>query len=234
MRLLFIPITLLLLTGKLGCATGLRVVGHNGQAIGLENQAVAQIKAGDLAGARQSLDKALRLDGKLWTAYWQRADLDMMQRKWELAVYDAGMALHGGPLLMKASIIRANANSQLGRYDAALSEFDHLISLAPSEDAYPYVLGMAAWIRSTCPDSRYRNGKLALEQAKHACNLTVYKDSRYLEILAAAQAENGDFASATASEEKAIALEKDPNTGKRLQEEMSLLKQHKPLRSRPK
>jgi tetratricopeptide (TPR) repeat protein len=230
MRLVFILIAFLLASREVASATGLRVAGHNGKAIGLENQAAAQMKKGDFEGARKSLDEALRLDAKLWTAYWQRADLDMVQHKWELAAYDAGMALHGGPLLMKCAIIRATANTELRKYDVALAEFDHLIGLAPSEDAYPYVLGMAAWIRATCPDSRYRNGKVALEQAKHACKLTLYKDPRYLEILAASQAENGDFESALTSEEKAIALEKDPKTVKRLQEEMSFFKQRKPIR----
>ncbi len=58
----------------------------------------------------------------------------------------------------------------------------------------PYVA--RAWIWATCPDSRYRDGKQAVESATRACELTGWKSPDELDTLAAAYAESGDFTAA--------------------------------------
>jgi tetratricopeptide (TPR) repeat protein len=59
-----------------------------------------------------------------------------------------------------------------------------------------------AWLLATNPDEHMRNGVLALNLARHVPS----QSARSLDVLAAAQAETGDFALAATTEAQAIAL----------------------------
>jgi tetratricopeptide (TPR) repeat protein len=61
-----------------------------------------------------------------------------------------------------------------------------------------------AWILATCTDAAHRNGKQALSSAERACDLTQWKLGVYLDTLAAAYAELGEFKTAVCWQEKAI------------------------------
>ena len=50
-----------------------------------------------------------------------------------------------------------------------------------------------AWFLATRPEDRFRNGGEAIFAAKNACELSHWKDSEYIDTLAAAYAETGDF-----------------------------------------
>ena len=88
-----------------------------------------------------------------------------------------------------------------------------------------------AWLLSTAPDAKVRDGKRALEAAKKACELTEYKNGGYLDTLAAAYAEAGDFEKAVEWQDKALKAGDIPvkdldGARKRLE----LFKQKKPYR----
>jgi tetratricopeptide (TPR) repeat protein len=62
---------------------------------------------------------------------------------------------------------------------------------------------MRAWILATCRDAQFRNGKVAVESAKRACELDNWgADS--IATLAAAYAESGDYPSAVRWQTKAV------------------------------
>jgi tetratricopeptide (TPR) repeat protein len=63
-----------------------------------------------------------------------------------------------------------------------------------------------AWLLATHPDEKVRDGPEALRLAQSACKTTDFKVPAILDTLAAAQAETGEFATATATIDKAIAL----------------------------
>ena len=105
-----------------------------------------------------------------------------------------------------------------GRLFGALASYDELARNYPDyADAH---MG-SAWIRATCPDAQYREGKLAVASATCACELTKWKDIGALGILAAACAQAGDFAQAVSLQQKVVAMTA-PQDAKPYQERLDL------------
>ena len=62
---------------------------------------------------------------------------------------------------------------------------------------------------ATCPEAKYRDGGKAVESATRACELTKWKSSEFLNTLAAAYAESGDFDAAVTWQTRAIGFLRD-------------------------
>ena len=65
-----------------------------------------------------------------------------------------------------------------------------------------------AWTLATSPNANQRYGTIAVEFATRACELTGWKEVDYMDTLAAAHAEAGDFDSAVRRQTEAISLER--------------------------
>ena len=61
-----------------------------------------------------------------------------------------------------------------------------------------------AWFLSVCPDEDYRDGKKAVEYAEKALKMTGEKDWNFIDTVAAAYAENGEFDKAIELQKKAV------------------------------
>ncbi|MGH7815490.1 MAG: tetratricopeptide repeat protein [Candidatus Binataceae bacterium] len=103
---------------------------------------------------------------------------------------------------------RGNAYFAKGDRDTASGDYHtaaQMLADAMAETAAdPVTLNAAAWILATCPDSQFRQGITAVGYAKQACDLTSRENPEYLDTLAAAYAENGDFSQAAETEHQAI------------------------------
>jgi serine/threonine-protein kinase len=86
------------------------------------------------------------------------------------------------------------------------------------------------WVWSTAPDPDVRNGERARECATRACELTEWGEPGYLDSLAAACAECGEFEDAVKWQEKAIDLLSDPDRIADFNTRLELYHDHKPLR----
>jgi hypothetical protein len=155
-------------------------------------------------------------------AYAQRA------RKYELAAADPfGSVAADEPLPEPVGL----AGRWLAQrdYSRALAAYDELARAYPD---YVDVHSHAAWLRATCPDSRYRDGRLAVAGATRACELTNWQDAGTLGTLAAACAEAGDFAAAVKWQQKVIALTARPANGNEYQERLALYAAGKPYQQK--
>ena len=87
-----------------------------------------------------------------------------------------------------------------------------------------------ARIRATCPDGIWRDGKGAVEFATRACELTAWKETSSLDMLAAAYAETGEFDKAVRWQEKANMQYTDADERRKGEERLKLYKEKKPYR----
>ena len=204
--------------------------GQNHGARKLNNDGLTYEIKGDFVNARRCFDEAVHVDPTMWPAYVNRASLDIQEHKFHQAVDDATMALRVKSSFNRSAILRADANIKLGNYDSALRDINQLLSLGEKGDAYAHALNASAWLRATCPNSRFRNGQLAITEAKKACGLTNYQKPEVLDTLAAAYAETGDFENALRFEEKALSIRDTPAMVQHYRKHLSAYKQHRPWR----
>ncbi len=123
---------------------------------------------------------------------------------------------------------RAAAYAAKQDYGRAVEDYNKAIRLNPNA-AVPF--NNLAWIQATCPVEKFRDGKAAIENAKKACELTVWKSGSTLDTLAAAYAEAGQFDEAVKWEKKAIEdKEADKESGKNMRSHLQLYEQKKPYR----
>ena len=114
-------------------------------------------------------------------------------------------------------------------YQRALAAYDDLARVHPD---YVEAHSEAAWIRATCPESQYRDGKLAVASATHACELTSWRDANTLGILAAAYAEAGDFAEAVKFQQKVVAMSGQSTSAKESRDRLATYRAGRAFRSK--
>ena len=144
------------------------------------------------------------------------------------ALADLNAAIKLDPHFAMAFTNRAGLHVEKGDLDKALADFTAATKLAPKQ-ALP--ANNLAWFRATCPNAKYRDGKQAITLATLACEQTNYKHEEFLDTLAAAHAEAGDFKTAIKWATKTLEL--DPQN-EDFAEHLKLYQSGKPLRDETK
>ena len=184
---------------------------------------------GDYDKAIAAYDEAIRLNPRLAAAYTDRARAWLGKREWDKALADCDEAIRIDPKLPAAYLNRGDAWRGKGEFGRALADLNQAVALDPW-NALGY--NNIAWLMATCPDARYRDGTKALEAAKKAGELTGWKEVDFLDSLAAAYAESGDFAEASKWQQKAIDLAPMKEKAE-LKTRLDLYKSAKPYREEP-
>lgn len=183
---------------------------------------------GDNDRAIADYNTAIKLNPKLASAYSNRAVSLLQKGEPDRAIADLDVAIKLVPDMLDAWNNRGFAWRAKGDPHRALADFNQVIKLDPKfADAYDSL----ALIHATSADAKARNGKRAVELAQRACELTGFKNAFYLNTLAAAHAEAGDFKSAAEWQQKALALKKFGAAGEIAAEErLALYRAGKPFR----
>ncbi len=205
------------------------------------NQTDAYVDRGVSYDALKQFDKALadynkviRLDpagGKDATTYLNRATLFQEMGDFDRAIRDCNEYIHRRPRDPMAYSNRGHTFSAKREYKRALADLETAERLEPSNPKY---LNNVAWLRATCIDDSTRSGKEAVQEALEACRLAGWANAKYLDTLAAAYAEAGEFEKAVEYERRALERKPPANDPRpEYKARLSLYQTHKPFRDVP-
>jgi tetratricopeptide (TPR) repeat protein len=96
-----------------------------------------------------------------------------------------------------------NAAYFRSEFGKALAAFDECLRLDPDN---AFACNSKAWLLATCPEDERRDGLEAIRLAKKACELTKDKVASFLDTLAAAYAEAGEFEEAVTAQTRALEI----------------------------
>ncbi|HLW64642.1 MAG TPA: tetratricopeptide repeat protein, partial [Gemmataceae bacterium] len=179
--------------------------------------------------AMADADKALELDQNHENAYTLRGWLYGQKKDYDHAIEDCTKAIRLNPKLADAFATRASAYTEKKEFAKAIADYKSAVRLDPEDADSQYSL---AWVLATCPNAELRSGSSAIEHATAACRLSKYKDAVYLDTLAAAYAESGQFRQAIDWEQKALlaAADLDDEERDEMRNRLEMYQQGKPYR----
>lgn len=165
----------------------------------LDPKAMVSVMADtDVAGADSS-----QMINSLSLSYFVRGYTWLAKGDFQKALADYDEALRRDPKHETVRVFRRRLWNQLGAWDKIIADCEATLASDPDDAS---ALVTLARLRATCPDEKFRNGQQAVEGAKKASDLRKGKSAEFLDTLAAAYAESGDFDQAIEYEQQAISI----------------------------
>lgn len=190
-----------------------------------DNRAGALSEQGHFEAALSDSNEAIRLSPKFAEAHNNRGVTRRMMGDYEQALADYSQAIELYGEYAAAYANRGFVRKRLGDVAGAIGDYERAIELEPSS---PAAYNDLSWLLATASDPVIRNGSRAVELAQRACELTRNRNADYLDTLAAALAEQGDFATAVATAQAAIDLADDAGRGA-MQQRLTLYQAQQPF-----
>ena len=196
----------------------------DGEAYFVKGRSYLELK--DYDKAIEALSNALRCETNNSEIFYKRAGAFSGKEDYTNAIKDLDQTIQLSPKDPFAFSARGLFRSRIGEYQSGISDCWHAVRLDPNCDN---ACNNLAWLLSTAPEPKLRDGKQAFKFATRACELSEWKDAYNIGTLAAACAEIGRFDEAIKWEKKCIELGL-PNEKEKLQaqKELELFEQGKP------
>lgn len=167
------------------------------------NLANAYRDKGLIDDAVAAYEKALSIDPDYTLARGNLADASARKRAQDqkILIYEKALTANPADAAMHNNL--ADLYIKKGMIEKGIAQLKQAIAVQPDyAPAYNYL----AWIYATSVNEAQRNGREAVALATKACELAEFKNASFLDTLAAAFAEAGDFTSAISYQEKAISM----------------------------
>ena len=186
---------------------------------------------GDSDGAVRELSLALDIKPNYREARLNLGSVLLLQGRSEdaIAQFQEAVRLYPGYAIAHNNL--AEALMERGRLKEAIDHCQTALKLQPE---LPDALNNLAWLRATAPDPSDRDGKEAERLASKAAELTNHRHPAFLDTLAAALAENGQFEEAirVAGEAQALAIDlHQEKIAQSIGAHIELFRNHTPCRS---
>lgn len=159
------------------------------------NRGEIQYQLGQFSKAIADYTEAIERQPQDAGYYSSRGHTYFELRESKKALRDYNQAVSLGPENSEFIADRGEAFCSVGQWDKAADDFRRAISL---DSSFGRAYQGAAWLMATCPDPQFRNSDLAIRSAEKAIELDGDSDYIYLDTLAAALANGGQFKRAQA------------------------------------
>lgn len=147
--------------------------------------------------------KVIQLDPKCASAFNSRGVAWNRIGEPDKAIQDLSKAIWLDPKLAYAFSNRGSIWNIKGDYANAVNDIAEAIRLDPKDES---ACNEFAWLLATCPEAEFRDGLEAVILGEALCELSEWKEADYIDTLAAAYAEFGDFNQAVKSQELSLKL----------------------------
>ncbi|TWT33356.1 tetratricopeptide repeat protein [Blastopirellula retiformator] len=190
------------------------------------NRGELNYQAGRVRQAISDYNRAIQLKSTDPGAFNSRGNAQYLAENYQAALADFGQAIRLAPQDPLGYANRADAYSDLGYWDRAIRDYRQALQL-DSESAR--VKQGLAWVLATCPQADLRNPEQAMQFAAEAAAQLESPDARYLDTVAAAQANLGQFDEAAQTAEQAKAIATEPHA-EQIDARIKLYKSQQPFR----
>jgi tetratricopeptide (TPR) repeat protein len=195
------------------------------------NRAISYQEHGKFDQAIKDLAEVINLKPEYAPAYVNRAANYYRRGEIGKAFNDWNRVTQLDSKLVEAYRGRTMAYLATRDYANAAQEIEKTTRL---ESKHPDdIFNSLAWLQATCPDKHARNGAAAVQAATKACEPTEWKNEAYIDTLAAAYAESGDFDQAIKFQKQSLEMADASDTDhKGMEERLQLYQQRKPYREK--
>jgi tetratricopeptide (TPR) repeat protein len=178
--------------------------------------------------ALKDAEEAVRLNPNINAWKNNRGEVYIKRKDYDKAIAEFTDLLAAEPTYFFALYNRSEAYLRTRQFDKAIKDIEAALD---KEDKVPGLHMNLARSLATAPDAKLRDGKRAVAEGEKAVKMIKYKDGRFLDTLAAAYAEVGEFDKAVATQQKALDdpdFMKDDGDGAR--KRLKLYQDKKPFR----
>jgi serine/threonine-protein kinase len=185
----------------------------------------------ELDEALDDLNEAVRWSPDHAGAHLQRGQLLLGMARDREALRDFGTVIRLNPEYPVGYYLRSCCWRRCRDHARQLDDLEQAVRLAPDlSDA----CNSLSWLLATCLDPSYRDGRRAVALGRRALeNAPEQTRAECLDTLAAALAENGEFAEAIARECEAISLMEDIDRRLNYERRLLLYENNEPYREEP-
>lgn len=169
----------------------------------LNDRGTSYRRLGQSPQAKADFDRMIAKGVKHPAAYTNRGLTWLDLGNTEQAMVDLHAALELDPKFAPAWEASGAAREAMGHLPKAIEDYRKAVEIDPN---FAMAWNNAAWLLATAPDASVRNGAQAVEYATKACELTSFQKADFLDTLAAAHAEAGQFTQAVARARETLQL----------------------------